>query len=56
MVHIMTNHHRFVVPDIMHRFFDDIDLLRQRWHSENIDTVAELYVFSDFFSKILIDE
>ncbi|KIY47666.1 hypothetical protein FISHEDRAFT_74468 [Fistulina hepatica ATCC 64428] len=28
-------------------FFDDIDLLRQRWHSENTETVAEL--LSDFF-------
>ncbi|KJA17842.1 hypothetical protein HYPSUDRAFT_145823 [Hypholoma sublateritium FD-334 SS-4] len=28
-------------------FFDDIDLLRQRWHSENVDTVAELLI--DFF-------
>ncbi|KDR78363.1 hypothetical protein GALMADRAFT_138461 [Galerina marginata CBS 339.88] len=28
-------------------FFDDIDLLRQRWHSENLDTVAELLI--DFF-------
>ncbi|PPQ73812.1 hypothetical protein CVT26_012153 [Gymnopilus dilepis] len=28
-------------------FFDDIDLLRQRWHSENMDTVAELLI--DFF-------
>ena len=27
---------------IITRFFDDIDLLRQRWHSENVDTVAEL--------------
>lgn len=52
MVHILTNHYRFVVPDIMDRFFDDIDLLRQRWHSENIDTVAELYVFSKFALKI----
>jgi DNA polymerase sigma len=26
------------------RFFDDIDLLRQRWHSENNETVAELWV------------
>lgn len=24
------------------RFFDDIDLLRQRWVSENTDSVAEL--------------
>ncbi|CAA7262118.1 unnamed protein product [Cyclocybe aegerita] len=28
-------------------FFDDIDLLRQRWHSENLETVAELLI--DFF-------
>ncbi|KAG7447320.1 uncharacterized protein BT62DRAFT_993580 [Guyanagaster necrorhizus] len=28
-------------------FFDDIDLLRQRWHSENMETVAELLI--DFF-------
>ncbi|KAF9054216.1 hypothetical protein BJ165DRAFT_694178 [Panaeolus papilionaceus] len=28
-------------------FFDDIDLLRQRWHSENTETVAELLI--DFF-------
>ncbi|KAF8154114.1 hypothetical protein B0H34DRAFT_77513 [Crassisporium funariophilum] len=28
-------------------FFDDIDLLRQRWHSENIETVADLLI--DFF-------
>ncbi|KAF4611541.1 hypothetical protein D9613_003833 [Agrocybe pediades] len=28
-------------------FFDDIELLRQRWHSENNDTVAELLI--DFF-------
>jgi hypothetical protein len=26
------------------RFFDDIELLRQRWHSENIETVADLSV------------
>ena len=25
------------------RFFDDIDLLRQRWRSENTENVAELY-------------
>lgn len=28
-------------------FFDDIELLRQRWHSENTETVAELLI--DFF-------
>ncbi|PBK71849.1 PAP/OAS1 substrate-binding domain-containing protein [Armillaria solidipes] len=28
-------------------FFDDIDLLRQRWRSENMETVAELLI--DFF-------
>ncbi|KAF5391962.1 hypothetical protein D9757_003284 [Collybiopsis confluens] len=28
-------------------FFDDIDLLRQRWHSDNTETVAELLI--DFF-------
>ncbi|TFK36482.1 hypothetical protein BDQ12DRAFT_686474 [Crucibulum laeve] len=28
-------------------FFDDIELLRQRWHSENNETVAELLI--DFF-------
>ncbi|KAF9468237.1 hypothetical protein BDZ94DRAFT_1246261 [Collybia nuda] len=28
-------------------FFDDIELLRQRWHSENVETVAELLI--DFF-------
>ncbi|KAF8797597.1 hypothetical protein BYT27DRAFT_7204404 [Phlegmacium glaucopus] len=28
-------------------FFDDIDLLRQRWHSENNESVAELLI--DFF-------
>lgn len=27
---------------MLRRFFDDIELLRQRWHSENNDTVAEL--------------
>jgi len=26
----------------IHRFFDDIDLLRQRWNSENNESVAEL--------------
>ena len=26
----------------MYRFFDDIDLLRQRWHSENNESVAQL--------------
>jgi hypothetical protein len=26
------------------RFFDDIELLRQRWQSANTETVAELYV------------
>lgn len=25
------------------RFFDDIELLRQRWQSTNTETVAELY-------------
>lgn len=28
-------------------FFDDIDLVRQRWHSDNTETVAELLI--DFF-------
>ncbi|KIY65738.1 hypothetical protein CYLTODRAFT_412395 [Cylindrobasidium torrendii FP15055 ss-10] len=28
-------------------FFDDVELLRQRWHSENTETVAELLI--DFF-------
>ena len=28
----------------INRFFDDIELLRQRWHSENTETVAELCV------------
>ncbi|KAG6901731.1 hypothetical protein C0995_008619 [Termitomyces sp. Mi166 len=28
-------------------FFDDIELLRQRWHSDNTETVAELLI--DFF-------
>ncbi|KNZ75556.1 Poly(A) RNA polymerase protein cid1 [Termitomyces sp. J132] len=28
-------------------FFDDIELLRQRWHSDNMETVAELLI--DFF-------
>jgi hypothetical protein len=28
------------------RFFDDIELLRQRWQSQNTETVAELYVKS----------
>jgi len=28
---------------ISSRFFDDIDLLRQRWRSENTESVAELY-------------
>ncbi|KAJ7585026.1 hypothetical protein C8J56DRAFT_141076 [Mycena floridula] len=33
-------------------FFDDIDLLRQRWHSENTDTVAELLIdFFRYYSK-----
>ncbi|KAK1236079.1 hypothetical protein PQX77_000669 [Marasmius sp. AFHP31] len=33
-------------------FFDDIDLLRQRWRSENTETVAELLIdFFRFFSK-----
>lgn len=26
------------------RFFDDIELLRQKWQSSNGETVAELYV------------
>lgn len=26
----------------IYRFFDDIDLLRQRWHSENNESVAQL--------------
>ena len=30
------------------RFFDDIELLRQRWQSANTDTVAELYVYHPF--------
>jgi len=25
-----------------HRFFDDIELLRQRWQSSNTESVAEL--------------
>ncbi|EEB87539.1 hypothetical protein MPER_15079, partial [Moniliophthora perniciosa FA553] len=33
-------------------FFDDIDLLRQRWRSENTETVAELLIdFFRYFSK-----
>lgn len=28
------------------RFFDDINLLRERWQSSNTETVAELYVKS----------
>ncbi|KAJ3931307.1 MAG: hypothetical protein NXY57DRAFT_1008057 [Lentinula lateritia] len=33
-------------------FFDDIDLLRQRWHSENSETVAELLIdFFRYFSR-----
>ncbi|KAG7087448.1 hypothetical protein E1B28_013414 [Marasmius oreades] len=33
-------------------FFDDIDLLRQRWRSENTESVAELLIdFFRFFSK-----
>ncbi|KAF9265154.1 Nucleotidyltransferase [Marasmius fiardii PR-910] len=29
-------------------FFDDIDLLRQRWRSENTETIAELFFSKDF--------
>ncbi|THU97890.1 hypothetical protein K435DRAFT_721362 [Dendrothele bispora CBS 962.96] len=33
-------------------FFDDIDLLRQRWHSENTESVAELLIdFFRYFSR-----
>ncbi|KAE9403746.1 PAP/OAS1 substrate-binding domain-containing protein [Gymnopus androsaceus JB14] len=33
-------------------FFDDIELLRQRWHSENTETVAELLIdFFRYFSR-----
>lgn len=34
------------------RFFDDIDVLRQRWHSENTESVAELLIdFFRYYSK-----
>lgn len=33
IIHVLT-------PD---RFFDDIELLRQKWQSANMETVAELY-------------
>lgn len=29
-----------------HRFFDDTDILCQRWQSENSESVAELHVFT----------
>ncbi len=29
---------------VPHRFFDDIDLLRQRWRSDNTESVGELRV------------
>ncbi|KAL1720359.1 hypothetical protein EV715DRAFT_250393 [Schizophyllum commune] len=33
-------------------FFDDIDVLRQRWHSENTESVAELLIdFFRYYSK-----
>ncbi|RDX41158.1 hypothetical protein OH76DRAFT_1423282 [Lentinus brumalis] len=35
-----------------HRFFDDIELLRQRWKSSNTDTVADLLIdFYKFYSR-----
>jgi len=48
---------------LLNRFFDDIDLLRQRWHSENTETVAELCVIrlpppqwgTDLYQLRLID-
>ncbi|EFI26896.1 CID1p [Coprinopsis cinerea okayama7 len=35
-------------------FFDDIDLLRQRWRSENTESVAELYVSHPFTFLLLV--
>jgi len=33
-------------------FFDDIDLLRQQWHSSNTDSVADLLMdFFRFYAK-----
>lgn len=41
------------------RFFDDINLLRERWQSSNTETVAELYVKSlgrrGLLSQLLVD-
>ena len=35
---------KFIPLTVTSRFFDDIDLLRQRWRSDNTESVAELYV------------